>query len=47
MKKNNEVRVWTTNICHATQENYELLCKLYPHIEFELPHKEITIKLSR
>ena len=30
------------SICHATQENYELLTKLYPHIEFELPHKEIT-----
>ena len=29
-------------ICYATQENYEMLCKLYPHIEFELPHKEIT-----
>lgn len=40
--KNNEVRVWTTNICHATQENYEMLSKLYPHIEIELPHKEIT-----
>ena len=21
--------------CHATPENYEMLCKLYPHIEFE------------
>ena len=40
--KNNKVRAWTTNICHATQENYEMLLKLYPHIEFELPHKEIT-----
>ena len=29
-------------ICHATQENYEMLCKLYPHIEFEQPPKEIT-----
>ena len=29
-------------VCHATQENYEILCKLYPHIEFELPPKEIT-----
>lgn len=26
-------------ICHATKENYEMLCKLYPHLEFELPHK--------
>lgn len=24
-------------IFHATPENYELLCKLYPHIEFERP----------
>ena len=40
--KHNEVRAWVSNICHATQENYEMLCKLYPHIEFELPHKEIT-----
>ena len=40
--ENNEVRVWTTNICHATQENYEMLSKLYPHIEIELPPKEIT-----
>ena len=40
--KNNEVRVLIPNICHATQENYEMLCKLYQHIEFELPHKEIT-----
>ena len=40
--KNNSRRVWTTNICHATQENYEMLSKLYPHIEIELPHKEIT-----
>ena len=29
-------------ICYATQENYEMLCKLYPHIQFELPPKEIT-----
>ena len=28
-------------ICHATQENYELLCKLYPRIEFEQPAKEL------
>lgn len=40
--ENNEVRVWTTNICHATQENYELLTKLYPHIEIELPTKQLT-----
>ena len=35
-------RVNHESICHATQENYEMLCKLYPHIEFELPPKEIT-----
>ena len=29
-------------ICRATQENYEMLCKPYPHIEFEQPPKEIT-----
>ena len=28
--------------CHATQENYEMLCKLYPHIEFEQPPKPLT-----
>ena len=27
--------------CHATPENYEMLCKLYPHIEFEQPLKEL------
>ena len=35
-------RVNHESICHATQENYEMLCKLYPHIEFELSPKEIT-----
>ena len=30
------------SICYATQENYEMLTKLYPHIEFEQPPKEIT-----
>ena len=25
----------------ATQENYEMLCKLYPHIEFEQPPKPL------
>ena len=40
--ENNEVRVWTTNICRATQENYEMLSKLYPHIEIELPTKQLT-----
>lgn len=27
------------SIFHATQENYELLCKLYPNVEFEPPPK--------
>ena len=27
--------------CHATKENYEMLCNLYPHIEFEQPAKEL------
>ena len=36
------------NLCHATQENYEMLCKLYPHIEFEQPHKPLTgIELAK
>ena len=35
-------RVNHESICHATQENYEMLRKLYQHIEFELPPKEIT-----
>ena len=35
-------RVNHESICHATQENYEMLLKLYPHIEFEQPPKEIT-----
>lgn len=26
----------------ATPENYEMLCKLYPHIEFEAPPKQLT-----
>lgn len=40
--KNNEVRAWISNICHATQENYEMLCKLYPHIKFEAPPKPLS-----
>ena len=28
--------------CHATKENYEMLCNLYPHIEFEQPAKELS-----
>ncbi len=40
--KNNEVRAWVSNICHANPENYALLSQLYPHIKFELSPKEIT-----
>ena len=29
--------------CHAAQENYEMLCKLYPHIEFEQPTTQADI----
>lgn len=28
-------------ICHATPENHAMLSKLYPHIEFEQPPKEL------
>lgn len=32
----------------ATPENYEMLCKLYPHIEFEAPPKPLTgIELAK
>lgn len=40
--KNNEVRAWVSNICHATPENYERLQATFPHIEFEKPTKELT-----
>jgi hypothetical protein len=33
---------FTDVVIKATPENYELLCKLYPHIEFEQPAKELT-----
>ena len=33
---------FTDVVLKATQENYEMLCKLYPHIEFGQPPKEIT-----
>ena len=35
-------RVNHESICRATQENYEMLLKLYPHIKFELPPKPLT-----
>ncbi len=31
-----------SEVCHATSENHEMLCKLYPHIKFEAPPKELT-----
>ena len=31
-----------SEVCHATPENYEMLCKLYPHIKFEAPPKPLT-----
>ena len=40
-------RVNHETICYATQENYEMLCKLYPHIEFELPPKETPLEDKR
>ena len=41
--KNNEVRAWVSNICHATQENYERLQATFPHIEFERPITQADI----
>ena len=35
--KNNEFRACVSNICHATQENYERLQATFPDIEFEHP----------
>ena len=35
--KNNEVRAWVSNICHANPENYERLQATFPDIEFERP----------
>jgi hypothetical protein len=40
--KNNEVRAWISNICHATQENYERLQTTFPDIKFEQPAKELA-----
>lgn len=40
--KNNEVRAWISNICHATTENYERLKGAFPDIEFEAPPKLLT-----
>lgn len=41
--KNNEVRAWISNICHATQENYERLQATFPDIEFEKPPTQADI----
>ncbi len=40
--KNNEVRAWISNICHATPENHALLSKPFPAIEFEQPPKPLS-----
>lgn len=39
--KNNEVRAWISNICHATPENYERLQATFPGIKFEAPPKPL------
>ena len=39
--KNNEVRAWVSNICHATTENYDRLQATFPRIKFEQPTKEL------
>ena len=41
--KNNEVRAWISNICHATTENYERLQATFPGIEFEQPPTQADI----
>ena len=41
--KNNEVRAWISNICHATPENYERLQTTFPDIEFEKPPTQADI----
>ena len=41
--KNNEVRAWVSNICHANPENYERLQATFPHIEFEQPLTQADI----
>ena len=41
--KNNEFRAWVSNICHATQENYERLQATFPDIEFEQPTTQADI----
>lgn len=41
--KNNEVRAWVSNICHANPENYERLQATFPDIEFERPLTQADI----
>lgn len=41
--KNNEVRAWVSNICHATTENYERLQATFPRIKFEQPPTQADI----
>lgn len=40
----NDITTYGKNkdVVKATQENYEMLCKLYPRIKFEAPPKELT-----
>ena len=40
--KNNEVRAWISNICHATPENYERLQATFHGIKFEQPPKPLS-----
>ena len=37
-----DASVSVKEICHANPENYAILSKLYPHIEFEQPPKPLT-----
>ena len=41
--KNNEVRAWISNICHATQENCERLQATFTDIEFERPPTQAVL----
>ena len=46
--KNNEFRACVSNICHATQENYERLQATFTDIDFEAPPKPLTgIELAK
>lgn len=40
--KNNEVRAWISNICHATHKNYERLQATFHDIDFEAPPKPLS-----